>query len=90
MATVDMITTPAGIPVICGEENMAIEGGVATYSINYTNLGALTAHQAFDILVNGVDITTMPIQYSAQEDLTVYFNEEKLAEMGLEIPADFQ
>ncbi len=86
MPTVDMIATPAMIPVICGEENMAKEGGLATYSINYYNLGAMTGAQAFDILVNGADISTMPIAYSDAEELNLYVNEEKLAEFGLSMP----
>ncbi len=86
MPTVDMIAVPANVPVICGEENMAKEGGVATYSINYTTLGELTAEQAIEILVNGADIKTMPIAYSEQEDLAMYIDEEKLNEMGYTVP----
>ncbi len=90
MSTVDMIAVPANIPVICGEENMAIAGGVATYSINYTTLGAMTAEQAIEVLVNGADITTMPIAYSAQEDLAMYVDVEKLEGMGYTVPDDFK
>ncbi len=90
MPTVDMIAVPAGVPVICGEENMAIAGGVATYSINYTTLGAMTAVQAIDILVNGADITTMPIAYSSAEELAMYVDVEKLEGMGFTVPDSFK
>ncbi len=88
MPTVAMITDPAKIPVITGEENMAKEGGLATYSINYLTLGNMTAVQAADILFNGADISTMPIGYSAEEDLNLYINEETAAIIEVEVPAD--
>lgn len=86
MPTVAMVAGPAGIPVICGEESMTAAGGLATYSINYYNLGAMTAAQAFDILVNGADVSTMPIAYSAEEDLNLYINEDTATEIGITIP----
>ncbi len=86
MPTVDMVAVPAGIPVICGEENMAKEGGVATYSINYTTLGEMTADQALEILVNGADVSTMPIAYSSADELAMYIDEAKLTEMGFTVP----
>lgn len=90
MPTVSAVTTDAKIPVICGEENMAKAGGLATYSINYKMLGEMTAEMAIDILVNGKDITTMPIRYSATEDLTIYINTEVADKIGIAIPDDLK
>ena len=53
MATVSMVSTPAGIPVFCGEAGMVDNGGFATYGLNYYELGKQTAAMAVDILENG-------------------------------------
>ena len=48
MATVALVTTPNKIPVICGEEGMVQGGGLATYGINYYELGLQTAKMALE------------------------------------------
>lgn len=88
MPTAALVTEGAGIPVICGESGMVESGGTATYGINYYNLGKLAAEQAIEILVNGADISTMPVQFAAAEDLEFAVNEENCAAIGLEIPED--
>ena len=90
MPTVTAVTNPAKMPVICGEESMMLAGGLATYSINYYNLGKMTADMAAEILFDGADIAAMPIQYSEEADLSVIINEETAAAIGVEIPADLK
>ena len=86
MATVSMVSTPAGIPVFCGEAGMVDNGGFATYGLNYYELGKQTAAMAVDILENGKNPAEMPIQYLEKCDLAI--NMEAAEEMGIEIPAD--
>ena len=86
MATVSMITEPAGIPVICGEEGQVQNGGTATYGISYYNLGKLTAAQAVDILEGKSVPADMPIQYLT--DCVLSINEESCEKMGLAIPQE--
>ncbi len=86
MPTVASVATSIGIPVICGEEGMVENGGLATYGINYYNLGLLTATQAVDILENGADPATMPIQYLS--DCTLTLNEEAAAALGITFSQD--
>ena len=86
MATVSMITEPAGIPVICGEEGQVQNGGTATYGISYYNLGKLTAAQAVDILEGKSVPADMPIQYLT--DCVLSINEESCERMGLAIPQE--
>lgn len=86
MATVSMVSTPAGIPVFCGEAGMVDNGGFATYGLNYYELGNQTAAMAVDILENGKNPAEMPIQYLEKCDLAI--NMEAAEEMGIEIPAD--
>ncbi len=61
MTIVANVCDPAGIPVICGEENMTKAGGLATLSISYYDIGYAAGEMAYDILVNGADPATMEI-----------------------------
>lgn len=86
MDTVAMVTNNAKIPVICGESNMVNKGGLATYGIDYYALGQMTAKQAVQVLLEGVNVGTIPIGYSAAEDLAVAVNEDTAAAIGVTIP----
>lgn len=87
MSTVSLITIPAKIPVICGEAGMA---GIATYAVDYTKLGKQTGEQAVKVLLEGADISTIPIGFSPEEDLAVSINEEMFAICEIEIPEDLK
>ena len=76
-----------GIPIIAGEEGIMAGCGVATLSISYYNLGEATAVMAYDILVNGADITTMDIQFDPNP--VKEYNEEICNELGIAIPAGY-
>lgn len=60
------IVVPAGIPVVAGEEGICSGCGVATLSISYYDIGYKAGEMAYDILVNGADITTMEVEYAPQ------------------------
>ncbi len=87
MATVGMVAMEAGIPVICGEEGMTMTGGLATYGINYYNLGMQTGAQAVRILKDGANPAEMPIEYLSSGELVI--NEDFANAIGLTIPSDF-
>ena len=55
----------ARLPIVCGEESMNNLCGVATYSINYYELGKQTARMAFEILMNGKSVGSMPVEYQS-------------------------
>ncbi|MDR1785085.1 MAG: ABC transporter substrate-binding protein [Spirochaetaceae bacterium] len=86
--TVAAVTTAAKLPFICGEEGMTKAGGLATYGINYYNLGKQTAVMAVDILKNGKKPADMPIQYLEGGDL--FINDEIARAIGITIPADLR
>ena len=86
MATVSMVAQPAKLPIIVGESGMVKNGGLATYGINYYNLGLLTAQQAVKILKDGAKPATMPIEYSKNCDLTL--NKEAAAKIGITFPQE--
>ena len=88
MGTVSKVLTEAGVPIICGEANMVENGGTATYGLNYYNLGVKTAEMAYEVLANGADTATMAIQYLPAEELDFTVNEDILAQLGIELPAD--
>lgn len=86
MATVAMVANDAKIPVITGEEGMCVKGGLATYGINYKDLGKLTATQAVEIIKDGKNPADMPIQYLTNFDLII--NEDTVAALDITIPSD--
>lgn len=87
MPTVAMVANSNSIPVICGEGGMVEAGGLATYGIDYYELGRLTGKQAVKI-IEGTDTATMPIEYLSAEECTLTFNEEVAKQLGITIPED--
>lgn len=88
MATVSMVANENGLPVICGEAGMVDQGGLATYGIDYFELGYLAGQQAVEILTNGANPAEMPIGYLAAENCELAVNEETIAaleEKGLDL-----
>ncbi len=86
MATVGMVAMEANLPVICGEEGMTMTGGLATYGINYYNLGMQTGAQAVRILKDGANPAEMPIEYLSSGELVI--NEAFADAIGITIPSD--
>ncbi|WP_206099988.1 ABC transporter substrate-binding protein [Oribacterium sp. C9] len=88
MTVVTNIAQPAGIPIICGEENMMMSGGLATLSISYEDLGRATGEQAIEILSNGADVKTMPIAYASAT--TKEYNKAYADAIGITMPSDYK
>ena len=84
---INNICLPAKVPVIAGEEGICAGCGVATLSISYYDIGYAAGEMAYEILVNGADITTMPIQYAPE--VTKEYNAEICAELGITPPEDY-
>ena len=81
------IVIPAKVPVIAGEEGICKGCGIATLSISYYDIGWKTGEMAYEILVNGADISTMPIEYAPQ--VVKEYNAANAAELGVTIPEDY-
>lgn len=88
MATVVMVANENKIPTIVGEEGMVEGGGLATYGIDYYELGKQTAVMAVDVLKNGKKPADMPIQYL--DKCKFSYNSDTAAELGITIPTDLQ
>lgn len=85
MATVGMVAIDNNIPVICGESGMVEAGGVATYGIDYYQLGYMAGEMAVDILVNGKNPADMPIAYLPAEKCELTINQENADALGLDV-----
>lgn len=85
--TIANVVVPEGVPVITGEEGLCRGCGVATLTIDYYDLGYATGKMAYEILENGADISTMPIQMAPQ--FTKKYNPDMAAALGVTIPADY-
>jgi putative ABC transport system substrate-binding protein len=84
--TVAGVLNPAKIPFICGEDGMVKSGGLATYGVNYYELGKQTAKMAVEILKDGKKPADMPIQYLQNCDVSLNMDTAKA--IGIEFPAD--
>ena len=85
--SINSVAVNAGVPIVAGEENLCALCGVATLSISYYDLGTATAEMAFDILVNGADVSTMAVRTAPK--FTKEFNAELCATLGITPPADY-
>lgn len=54
------------VPVFAGEEGICSGCGVATLSISYHDIGYKTGEMAYEILVNGADVSEMAIEYAPE------------------------
>ncbi len=82
------VVLPAGVPVVAGEEGICKGCGVATLSISYYDLGYTTGEMAYEILVNGADVSTMPIEYS--ETVTKKYNATNCETLGITPPDGYE
>ena len=85
MATVAMIANDNGLPVICGESGMVESGGLATYGIDYYQLGYMAGEMAVDILVNGTNPGDIPVGYLSADRCEFAVNEETAAKLGIDV-----
>ena len=81
------VVLPAQIPVIAGEQGICSGCGVATLSIDYYDIGYQAGEMAYDVLVNGADVSTMDVQ-SAATAVKMY-NESVCQQLGLTMPEDY-
>lgn len=81
------VVEPAGKPVIAGEEGLCKGCGVATLSISYYDLGYATGEMAYEVLVNGVDVSTMDVRFAP--NVTKEYNAELAGLLGVTIPGDY-
>lgn len=86
--TIKNIVVPAKKPVIAGEEGICKGCGVATLSISYEELGRATGEMAYEILVNGADVSTMEVRFAP--NVTKKYNAEICSELGVTVPEGYE
>ena len=74
-------------PIVVGEEGICKGCGVATLSISYYDIGYATGEMAYEILVNGADVSAMEIQYAPQ--FTKEYNVSICETLGITVPEDY-
>ena len=85
---INNICLPAKVPVIAGEQGICSGCGIATLSISYYDIGYKAGEMAYDILVNGADITTMDIETAP--NVTKMYNATICEELGIKVPDDYE
>lgn len=82
MAIIGEIAIENKLPVVAGATAMVEDGGLATYGINYEDLGRQTAQIALRILVDGEDPAEVAVETSKNLELVV--NEEMAEALGID------
>ncbi|MBQ8518044.1 MAG: ABC transporter substrate-binding protein [Agathobacter sp.] len=85
MATVNQTAVENKLPVFCAVEAMIKEGGIATYAIDYYELGKQTAAQAVRIL-KGEKASEIAVE--TQKEFALVINETFAKSVGVEIPQE--
>lgn len=85
---INNIAQPAKKPIITGEEGTCKGCGVATLSISYYDIGYTTGEMAYDVLVNGADISKMEIKYAPKA--TKKYNADVCKALNITPPAGYE
>lgn len=85
MTTVSMVATDNNIPIICGEAGMVEAGGLATYGIDYFQLGYLAGEMAVSILKGETTAAETPIGYLDASRCELTVNEETAAALNIDL-----
>ena len=84
MQTVAMVANENKLPTIVGETGMVNNGGLASYSIDYYELGYRAGEMAVRIL-QGEDPAGMAIEYLAAEECELVTNADTAAALGVDV-----
>ena len=83
------VSANANVPIVAAEESLCKSvSGVATLSISFYDIGYETGKMAYEVLVNGVDPSTMNIQSPAA--VTPMYIPEVAETFGVEIPDNYE
>ena len=75
-------------PIVGGDSGICSGCGVATLTIDYYDLGYATGEMAYEVLVEGKDVSTMPIRMVPS--FTQVYNAELCRYLGVNIPPQWQ
>lgn len=87
-AAIDNVARPAGIPIIAGESGICSGCGVATLSIDYFDIGYAAGEMAYEILVNGADVSAMEVEFAPE--VTKMYNPVICEDLGITAPEGYE
>ena len=82
------VVIPEKVPVVAGEEGICKGCGVAALSISYYDLGYKTGEMAAEILADGADISTMPVEFAP--NVTKKYNAANCEALGITPPDGYE
>ncbi|WP_423362835.1 ABC transporter substrate-binding protein [Mycoplasma sp. P36-A1] len=82
MASVGEVAKEAKIPVIAASSDQTLEGGLATYGIDYSKLGVQTGKMLEKVIKKEVEISKLPVESAKDLELTV--NNDMAKALGIE------
>lgn len=82
------VVIPEQVPVVAGEEGICKGCGVATLSISYYDLGYKTGEMAAEILADGADVSTMPVEFAP--NVTKKYNAANCEALGITPPDGYE
>ena len=85
MATVSMVANENKLPVIVGCDTMVEDGGLASYSISYYDLGYKAGEMAVKILTEDANPADMPIEYLSSDECQLIVNQATADALGVDI-----
>ncbi len=85
MSTVSMVAIEHKLPVIVGEQGMVDNGGLATYGIDYDQLGYKAGQMAVKVLKGEAKPAEMPIEHLAADDCTLATNQATADAIGVDL-----
>ncbi|MCL2408088.1 MAG: ABC transporter substrate-binding protein [Oscillospiraceae bacterium] len=89
MPIIGQVSIDTGVPVFPGEENMVMNGGIATLSIDYFELGRQSGLLAIEILLHGGNPATTPIVFGKDLSLEYVVNGFMVEALGITVPERF-
>ena len=81
------VVLPAGVPVVTGDTSTCAAAGVATFSINYYDLGRATGEMAVQILTGEADISAMAVQPAGEA--VKFYNPTNCELLGITVPEGY-
>ena len=82
--TVGEVAKEYKVPVVAGSVSQVEEGGLATYGIDYYQLGLQTGRQALKLKVLGGNAEPKDVPAEYPKDLSLEVNEEMAAALGID------
>ncbi len=84
---INNVASPKKVPIVTGEEGLCKGCGIATLCISYYDLGRTTGEMAYDVLVNGADVSTMEIKTAPTT--TYEYIADRCDALGVKVPDNY-